>query len=208
MNWFERMKSGLKTRIKREVPEGVWSRCDKCGHSLFQNTLSRNSWICPDCGHHLRIGHEQYVELLADHGSFTELDPTLTAGDPLKFKDHKRYPDRVKAGRRESGLNESVYTGVARIGGHPVALGVMDSRFIMGSLGSATGEKIARLIDRAIAERRSLVLICQSGGAPHAGERVLAHADGQGQRQAEPTQPLGTALHRGFNRSHLRRRHG
>ena len=165
MNWFERMKSGLKTRIKREVPEGVWSRCDKCGHSLFQNTLSRNSWICPDCGHHLRIGHEQYVELLADHGSFTELDPTLTAGDPLKFKDHKRYPDRVKAGRRESGLNESVYTGVARIGGHPVALGVMDSRFIMGSLGSATGEKIARLIDRAIAERRSLVLICQSGGA-------------------------------------------
>ena len=165
MNWFERMKSGLKTRIKREVPEGIWSRCDKCGHSTFHNALSRNSWICPECGFHLRIGHEQYVSLIVDSDSFAELDPGLTAADPLKFRDHKRYADRIKAGRKESGMNEAIYTGTARIGGHPVALGVMDSRFIMGSLGSATGEKIARLIDRAIADRRALILICQSGGA-------------------------------------------
>ena len=165
MNWFERMKSGLKTRIKREVPEGVWTQCDRCGHSMFHNTLLRNCWICPECGYHLRIGHQQYVQLLVDRDSFTELDPTLTASDPLKFRDDKRYTDRIKAGRRDSGLNEAVYTGTARIGGHPVALGIMDSRFIMGSLGGATGEKISRLIDRAIADRRALILICQSGGA-------------------------------------------
>jgi acetyl-CoA carboxylase carboxyl transferase subunit beta len=165
VNWFERMKSGLKTRIKREVPEGIWTRCDKCGHSMFHNALARNSWICPKCGFHLRIGHEQYVSLIVDSDTFTELDPGLTAADPLKFKDHKRYSDRIKAGRKESGMNEAVYTGIARIGGHEVALGIMDSRFIMGSLGSATGEKISRLIDRAITDRRSLILICQSGGA-------------------------------------------
>lgn len=165
MNWFERMKSGLKARIKREIPEGVWSRCEKCGHATYGLARKQTYWICPECSFHFPIDHRQYVELLVDAGSFTEIDARLTTTDPLRFKDTKRYSDRLKASKKESGLEEAIYTGVGSIGGHPIALGVMNTRFVMGSLGGATGEKITRLIDRAIADRRTLILICQSGGA-------------------------------------------
>ncbi len=165
MSWFERMKRGFQTRIRRDLSESIWSKCPDCGHATYNYALERSFWICPDCGHHMHIGHKEYTEILVDDGSFAELDAEITASDPLKFKDDKRYVDKLKASRKSSELNEAIYTGIARIGGHPVALGVMDTRFIMGSLGGATGEKIARLIDRAIADRRSLILICQSGGA-------------------------------------------
>lgn len=165
MNWFEKMKSGILTRIKREIPEGVWSQCKQCGEAVYQNALERDLWVCSRCGFHFPIGHEKYIDLLADSGSFTELDAGVATADPLKFRDHRRYPNRIREGRRASGLNESVCTGVCRIGGHPVALGIMDTRYILGSMGGATGEKIARLIDRAIADGRSLVLLSQSGGA-------------------------------------------
>jgi acetyl-CoA carboxylase carboxyl transferase subunit beta len=157
MNWFEKMKSGILTRIKREIPEGVWSQCKQCGEAVYQNALERDLWVCSHCGFHFPIGHEKYIDILADSGSFTELDAGVATADPLKFRDHRRYPDRIREARRASGLNESVCTGVCRIGGHPVALGIMDTRYIL--------EKMARLIDRAIADGRSLVLLSQSGGA-------------------------------------------
>lgn len=165
MNWFDRMKSGLKTRIKREVPEGIWTKCPRCKRPTYEIALRRSHWICPECSHHLPINAQQYVEALIDPDSFTELDANLTSTDPLKFRDTKRYSDRIKSARKDTGLNEAIYTGVGNIGGHPVALGIMDTRFVMGSLGPATGEKITRLIDRAIADRRTLILICKSGGA-------------------------------------------
>jgi acetyl-CoA carboxylase carboxyl transferase subunit beta len=165
MNWFDRMRSGLRTRSKRDVPEGLWSQCKRCGNSIYQNALERNHWICTECGSHFRIGHGQYLELLADNGTFEEINANLKAGDPLRFRDKKSYPDHIRAGQKATGLNESIFTGLANIGGHPVALGIMNFSFIGGSLGGATGEKIARLIDRAIADQRSLILVCQSGGA-------------------------------------------
>ena len=162
MNWFEKMKSGLTTRIKREIPKGIWVKCKKCGHSNYEMALERNHWICPECSYHYPIGHQQYVYLLIDACTFVETDANVAPVDPLRFRGYK---DKIKDGRRQSGARESVHTGTGRIGGHPVALSVMDTRFVMGTLGAATGEKIARLIDRAIAERRTLVLVCQSGGA-------------------------------------------
>ena len=166
MNWFDRMKSGLKTRIKREVPEGIWTKCPRCKRPTYEIALRRSHWICPECSHHLPISAQQYVEALIDPDSFTELDANLTSTDPLKFRDTKRYSDRIKSARKDTGLNEAIHTGVGRIGGHPVALGIMDTRFVMGSLGPATGEKITRLIDRAIADRRTLILICKSELCP------------------------------------------
>ncbi len=165
MSWFEKMKSGLKTRIKREIPAGIWSKCVKCGYSTYQQALERNCWICSECGYHYPIGHEHYLRLLTDAGTFEELDPGLTAADPLRFRDTKRYTDRIRDGKKASGLDEAICTGIGRLGGYPVALGVMDTRFVIGSLGGATGEKIARLIDRAIAERRTLIIVSQSAGA-------------------------------------------
>ncbi len=162
MNWFEKMKSGLKTRIKREIPQGIWIKCKRCGHSNYEKALERSHWICPECSFHYPIGHQQYVDMLIDSVTFTETDPDVSPTDPLNFRGYK---DKIKDGRRQSGTGESVYTGTGRIGGHPVALGIMDTRFVMGTLGGATGEKICRLIDRAISERRTFILICQSGGA-------------------------------------------
>ena len=156
------MKSGLKTRIKREIPQGIWLKCKQCGHSNYEKSLERSHWICPECLYHYAIGHKQYVDMLVDAGTFTETDADVSPIDPLRFRGYK---DKIKDGRRQSGAGESVYTGTGRIGGHPVALGIMDTRFLMGTLGGATGEKICRLIERAISERRTFILICQSGGA-------------------------------------------
>ncbi|MBM3280430.1 MAG: acetyl-CoA carboxylase, carboxyltransferase subunit beta [Candidatus Handelsmanbacteria bacterium] len=165
MNWFEKMKSGFKTGRKREIPAGIWSKCPQCSFSTYQQALERAHWICSECSFHYPVGHQYYVQLLTDEGTFTPLDDSLTAADPLRFRDTKRYTDRIRDGKKASELNEAVCTGIGRLGGEPLALGVMDTRFILGSLGSATGEKISRLIDRALAERSGLVLVCQSGGA-------------------------------------------
>ena len=159
------MKSGILTRIKREIPEGIWSKCKKCGDTTYQHALERNAFVCPHCGDHFAIGHQRYVELLADAGSFKELNANVATADPLKFRDHRRYSERIREARKSSGMKEAVHTGVCTVGGNPAALAVMDTSFILGSMGGATGEKIARLIDRALADRRTLILVCQSGGA-------------------------------------------
>ena len=105
MNWFDRMRSGLRTRIKRDVPEGLWSQCKRCGNSIYQTALERNFWICTECGNHFLIGHEEYVSLLADEGTFEALDTDLKASDPLRFRDKKSYPEHVRAGQKATGLN-------------------------------------------------------------------------------------------------------
>ena len=114
MNWFEKMKSGLTTRIKREIPQGIWVKCKKCGHSNYEMALERNHWICPECSYHYPIGHQQYVDLLIDAGTFVETDANVAPVDPLRFRGYK---DKIKDGRRQSGARESVHTGTGRIGG-------------------------------------------------------------------------------------------
>jgi len=159
------MKSGILTRVKREIPEGIWSKCNKCGDTTYQHALERGAFVCPHCGNHFAIGHERYVELLADAGSFVELNADVATADPLKFRDHRRYSERIREARKNSGMKEAVHTGICTIGGNPTALAIMDTKFILGSMGGATGEKISRLIDRALEDSRTLVLVCQSGGA-------------------------------------------
>ena len=165
MNWFEKMKSGILTRIRRDIPAGIWTKCNHCGETTYHSALARSHWVCPRCDSHLLMGHQKYVDLLVDSGTFEEIDAHISTADPLKFRDHRRYTDRIKEGRRASQMNEAIFTGVCTIGGHRVALGIMDTRFILGSMGGATGEKITRLVIRAIADRRTLILVCQSGGA-------------------------------------------
>ena len=165
MNWFEKMKSGILTRIRRDIPAGIWTKCNHCGETTYHSALARSHWVCPRCDSHLLMGHQKYVDLLVDSGTFEEIDAHISTADPLKFRAHRRYTDRIKEGRRASQMNEAIFTGVCTIGGHRVALGIMDTRFILGSMGGATGEKITRLVIRAIADRRTLILVCQSGGA-------------------------------------------
>jgi acetyl-CoA carboxylase carboxyl transferase subunit beta len=167
VSWFKKTHFGFKIQRQRErdTPDGLWRKCDGCGEILFVKDLERNLLVCSKCNYHFRIGSRDYLSLLTDPHSFEELFAAITSTDPLTFKDTKRYVDRLKENRRESGLDESVVAGRARIHGHPVAIAVMDFGFLGGTLGSATGEKVRRTISLALHERMPLVIVSTSGGA-------------------------------------------
>jgi len=167
VSWFKKTHFGFKIQRQREreTPDGLWRKCDGCGEILYVKDLERNLLVCSKCNYHFRIGSRDYLALLTDPHSFEELFAAITSTDPLTFKDTKRYVDRLKENRRESGLDESVTSGRARIHGHPVAIAVMDFAFLGGTLGSATGEKIRRTISLALHERMPLILVSTSGGA-------------------------------------------
>ena len=170
MSWLKRERTGIKPDPKRaerpDLPEGLWTKCEGCGEALFQSVLEENLWTCPNCGFHFRVPARTYLGYLADPGSFEERDAGLQAGDPLEFRDAKmRYPDRLKAAQKDTGMMDAALSGVAAIDGKPVALTIMDFFFMGGSMGSVVGEKIARSIERAIEERRALVIVSATGGA-------------------------------------------
>jgi acetyl-CoA carboxylase carboxyl transferase subunit beta len=169
MSWLKRERKRIKATDKADrpdLPEGLWTKCENCGEALFQTILEENLWTCPKCDHHFRVPALTYLAILADDASFDERDRALVAGDPLEFKDARmRYPERIKAAQKETGLRDGLLSGVATIGGKPVSLALMDFFFMGGSMGSVVGEKVARAIERAIAERRALIVVSATGGA-------------------------------------------
>ncbi len=169
MSWLKKERTRVKTRKKEErseVPEGLWTKCDSCGEALFQTVLEENLWTCPHCDHHFRVPAKVYLGFLVDPGSFAERAADLVASDPLGFRDAKmRYPDRIRHAQKETGMRDAALAGVATIGGKPVSLAIMDFFFMGGSMGSVVGEKVARAIETAIAERRALVVVSSTGGA-------------------------------------------
>ncbi len=165
MSWFRRNKSGIQSDTKREMPDGLWHKCDGCGEMIHQRQLEDNAHTCPKCNHHFRLSSAGYVRLLLDDGSFEEMDAGLRAGDPLEFTDTKRYAERIPATIAKSGLTDAVRTGTGTLSGHPLTLAAMDFGFIGGSMGSVVGEKIARAVDKSVETKRPLVIISQSGGA-------------------------------------------
>ncbi|MCW3815222.1 acetyl-CoA carboxylase carboxyltransferase subunit alpha [Micromonospora sp. DR5-3] len=145
--------------------EQLWSRCDGCAALLYRKRLRRNLDVCPECGSHARLDAPDRVAQLVDPDSFTPLPERAVQVDPIEFVDAVPYPHRLGAARAATGLDEAVLCGTARIGGHPVALAVMDFRFLGGSLGCAVGELITRAAERALADEVPLVLVTASGGA-------------------------------------------
>lgn len=165
MAWFKRVKSNLLSQKKKDIPDGLWIKCNKCGEVLYKNELERNYDVCNYCGYHFRIGNTKYINLLTDKDSFDEFNRELRSLDPLKFRDTERYSDRLKKAVSKTGMNDAVRTGTALIQNMPVVLAVMDFNFIGGSMGSVVGEKIARAIDVALERRQPFIAICASGGA-------------------------------------------
>jgi len=165
LSWLEKTSAGLRAKAKRELPDGLWTKCDSCQEFIYQKELERNLWVCRKCGYHFRISGWSYVELLTDEGTFGELFSNITSGDPLKFKDSKKYVDRIKQAKEKTGLGESVITGLAKSGGHPVGLGAMDFSFMGGTLASAVGEKLTLLIELCLEKKVPLVIVSTSGGA-------------------------------------------
>jgi acetyl-CoA carboxylase carboxyl transferase subunit beta len=165
MEWFRKAKAGLTRQAKREIPDGLWTKCKGCGEIIYARELERCLWVCPSCSYHFRIRHSDYIQLLLDNGALEEYDRGLVARDPLKFRDKKKYPDRIAESQKKTGLADAVVCGVGSVGGHTVSFGVMAFAFIGGSMGSVVGEKIARAIERALTRRIPLILVSCSGGA-------------------------------------------
>jgi acetyl-CoA carboxylase carboxyl transferase subunit beta len=164
MAWFRKEKKPLRSAERRDVGADVFVKCKGCGEILYREKLAQNLEVCPTCGFHFRIDADAYVELLIDEGSFDELDAQLRAADPLSFTDLKPYRERIQSAER-NGQDEAVITGTGSVDGMPVALSVMDFRYIAGSMGSVVGEKIARCGRTALERRIPLIVISASGGA-------------------------------------------
>ena len=165
MNWLRKAKQGIKTWRKKEVPDGLWEKCPSCGEILYRKELLRQRSVCPKCEFHFRINASAFIDILVDEGSFEETETGLSSVDPLHFRDSKKYSDRIRDAKKKTGRNSAIITGAAAIGGHPVALAVLDFSFLGGSMGSVVGEKIKRIADFAIDNRLPLIILSASGGA-------------------------------------------
>ncbi|NIM20403.1 MAG: acetyl-CoA carboxylase carboxyltransferase subunit beta [Candidatus Latescibacteria bacterium] len=165
MSWFKRTKQSLRKTPKKTVPDGLWRKCDYCSEILYAKELEKKLWTCSKCGYHFLISTEQYIDIICDSGSFQEMHRGLRSGDPLGFKDLKRYGDRLKEYSKKTGKEEAVVTGFAKIGGRDVVLAVLDFSFMGGSMGSVVGEKVSRVIEDATEHRRPLIIVSRSGGA-------------------------------------------
>ena len=167
-DWFaDRQKNAPTVRVTQDVEEGdgLWSKCPECGLVVYRKDLVANASVCKGCGHHNRIDSEERIALIADPGSFEPLDNSLAPTDQLAFKDRRSYADRLRDSQQSTGLLDAVVTGLCRTSGLPLALGVMDFRFMGGSMGSVVGEKLTRLIETATARRYPVLIVCASGGA-------------------------------------------
>jgi acetyl-CoA carboxylase carboxyl transferase subunit beta len=165
VDWFRRDKKGITSDERRNIPDGIWTKCPSCGEILTVISLEKVHWVCTKCDFHFRIPPESYMKLLLDQDSFEEYDSNLAAGDPLNFKDSRKYQERIADARKKTGRNDAVIAGIGRIDGIEISFAVMDFRFIGGSMGSVVGEKVARAIERSIDRGIPLIIISCSGGA-------------------------------------------
>lgn len=147
---------------KKEVPDGLWTKCPSCSQILYNKELQVNLGLCHKCGYHFKMGAWDRINSVADPGSFVEINSDIASANPLEFAG---YEAKIESAQTKSGLKEGVVTGRCTIEGQPVALGVMDFSYFGGSMGSVVGEKITRLIETAIKERRAVIIFCTSGGA-------------------------------------------
>lgn len=166
IDWFKRKDKGIltPTEQKMEAPDGLWYKTPS-GKIIQTRELKNNAYVSPEDGYHVRITSEQYFEIIFDNNSYTELNSEMVSADPLKFKDSKTYPERIKAGQKKSGLKDAIRTAYGKINGLDITIACMDFSFIGGSMGSVVGEKIARSIDYSLQNKIPLLIISKSGGA-------------------------------------------
>src|SRR5277367_4078431 len=165
MSWFKRQENKIENAGEKTVrTEGLWIKCDSCEQVIFKADLEANSYVCPKCGHHFRIGARARIEMLLEPG-FEIVDTELKSTDPLHFSDLKSYRSRLKKAQKDTGLNDAIINALGQLGPHSVVLSVMEYGFIGGSMGAVVGETIARAVDRSLATRNPLILVAASGGA-------------------------------------------
>ena len=162
--FVKKPKLAAKSR-KREIPEGLWTKCPKCATMVFDKELDENLKVCPKCSHHFPIGARERIHSLVETCTFEEMDAEMTSVDVLNFTGVASYTSKLEGYQKSTGLKDAVITGVCQIGKQRTALGVMDFTFLGGSMGSVVGEKLTRLIERATESGLPLIIISTSGGA-------------------------------------------
>ena len=150
---------------KRDIPEGLWTKCPKCSTMIFDKELDENLKVCTKCNHHFPIGARERIHSLVETCTFEELDADMTSVDALNFTGVASYTDKLDEYQKSTNLKDAVITGLSKIGEHRAALGVMDFSFLGGSMGSVVGEKLSRLIEKATEKNLPLIIISTSGGA-------------------------------------------
>ncbi|SZD73491.1 Acetyl-coenzyme A carboxylase carboxyl transferase subunit beta [Candidatus Ornithobacterium hominis] len=166
MAWFRRKKKNIQTSTeeKKDTPKGLWYKTPT-GKIIETEELERNNYVSPEDDFHVKIGSQQYFEILFDDKKYEELHKNIESKDPLNWEDSKKYTDRIKETKKKTGLKDSIRTATGNLEGKKVVVSAMDFNFIGGSLGSAMGEKIVRAIDYSIKNNLPYILICKSGGA-------------------------------------------
>jgi len=167
MSWFEKiMPSRIKTeRRTRSVPEGLWIKCPACDAVLYRAELERNLYVCPKCSHHMRIGARERLEAFLDPGKLIEIGANISPEDPLRFRDSKRYRDRLTQAQKATGEKDALIVLAGRLYELPLVACAFEFQFLGGSMGSVVGERFKRAVDYGIEHRQPLVCFSSSGGA-------------------------------------------
>ena len=176
MAWFKKSKAPISAQAeakKVQMPEGLWTKCKNCEEIIYSKEIERNLNVCPKCDYHFRISARDRISLIIDEDTFVETDPDMTSLDFLKFKDSKKYSDRIKAALKKSGGGDAVITGSGLMNGQEVVVAVFDFGFLGGSMGSVVGEKITRAIELGL-EKQAPVLVFSSSGGARMQESILS----------------------------------
>ncbi|MGE5308856.1 MAG: acetyl-CoA carboxylase, carboxyltransferase subunit beta [Deltaproteobacteria bacterium] len=174
MALFGKPKYTIVRLKKKDIPDGLWTKCDECAEVLYNKTLDENMKICPKCGFHFILSAPERLALLVDEGSFDEYDRNMVSGDPLEFKGTKTYKDKIAQDQAATGLKDAVLTGSCTLDGRRAVIGITDSRFIMGSMGSVVGEKLTRAIESATKKHLPMIIVSGSGGGARMYEGLLS----------------------------------
>ncbi len=168
IDWFanrQKTDPAIQPQQEREIADGLWAKCGSCAAIAYSKDLKANQMVCLECGHHQRITSEERVHQLIDGGTWQSLDEQIHPTDPLKFFARKAYSEQLKENQEKTGLIDAVTTGLGEMEGQKVGLGVMDFRFMGGSMGSVVGEKLARMLEQCTQLQIPAIIVCASGGA-------------------------------------------
>lgn len=174
MPLFGKPKYTIVRVKKRDIPDGLWTKCEGCNQPIYNKKLTDNFKVCPNCNFHFTLTAKERIGSLVDKDTFEEYDAELSPEDPLEFRGPKSYKEKLQADQEATGLKDAAVTGVAKVDGKSTGLGVTDSRFIMGSMGSVVGEKITRAIEAATKNRFPMIIISGSGGGARMYEGMFS----------------------------------
>ena len=174
MALFGKPKYTIVRLKKKEIPDGLWTKCEGCSEALYNKTLEENLKVCPKCNYHFVLGAYERINTLLDKDTFQEYDKDMLPADPLEFKGPKIYAEKISQDQLATGLKEAAVTGEGLLDNKKIIIGVTDSRFIMGSMGSVVGEKITRAIETATREKLPLIIVSGSGGGARMYEGMFS----------------------------------